>query len=320
MRGLRHKKGREVKNELPARRANWDSNELPDQAYLSVLVVQKWVEVLRQKSKVKMIRSRGLVPRLQTHVHPRRSFAEAASNNLKGPVTWASLAITGAVGAAGVAYYSIEKDRLQTLVATKQKVVGKPSLGGPWTLVESDGKPVTDASLRGKFALLYFGFTRCPDICPSELVKVGNVLDRLGPEIAGSKLETLFLSVDPQRDFLSQLRAYGTDFHPTIRYLTGTKEQVAAATKAYRVYFIKANENETDEEEYLVDHSTVLYLVGPDGVFLDFFTSSVTAPDIAKRIKDYVDPAAAVETIGPAEVWRETLAKLGRLLRSSESK
>ena len=145
------------------------------------------------------------------------------------------------MGASCVAYYSIEKDRMQTLVATKQKTVGKPSLGGPWTLVNSEGVPVTDASLRGKYLLFYFGFTRCPDICPSELVKVGNVLDKLPSSVPGGGMETLFISVDPQRDTLQQLRAYATDFHPTIKYLTGTKDQIAEATKAYRVYFIKVS-------------------------------------------------------------------------------
>mmetsp|Transcript_11313 Transcript_11313/g.19238 ORF Transcript_11313/g.19238 Transcript_11313/m.19238 type:complete len:105 (+) Transcript_11313:264-578(+) len=88
--------------------------------------------------------------------------------------------------------------------------------------------------MASKFVLLYFGFTRCPDICPSELVKVGKVLDRLTPH-AGKTLETLFVSIDPQRDTLKQLRAYSQDFHPTIKYLTGTPDQIAQITKAFRV-------------------------------------------------------------------------------------
>lgn len=144
--------------------------------------------------------------------------------------------MTAVLGTGFVAYYQIEKDRLQTLVTTKQKTVGKPSLGGPWTLVDSEGQPVTEASMRSKFALLYFGFTRCPDICPSELVKVGKVLDLLGTEVAGNTLETLFISVDPQRDTVKQLREYAQDFHPTIKYLTGTADQIAETTKAFRVY------------------------------------------------------------------------------------
>jgi len=168
-----------------------------------------------------------------------RGFATAGSE--RGPVTWAGLALSGLVATSAIAYYQIEKDRLQSLVQTKQKTVGKPAIGGPWTLVHSNGTPMTDASFRGKHTLLYFGFTRCPDICPSELVKVGSVLDQLDKGVPGKRLETLFISVDPQRDTLQQLRAYAADFHPTIQYLTGTKEQVAQVTKAYRVYFIKVH-------------------------------------------------------------------------------
>lgn len=248
-------------------------------------------------------------------VAPARSFAAAGTE--RGPISWAGLVLSGGIACAFVAYYNVEKERLQTLVTTKQKSVGKPSLGGPWSLVDMSGNPVTDADYRGKHVLFYFGFTRCPDICPSELVKVGAVLDQLGPEIAGKSLQTLFISVDPQRDTLSQLRVYSKDFHPTISYLTGTKEQIAVATKAWRVYFVKANENEHDDEDYLVDHSTVLYLMGPNGDFEEFFTSSVTAPDIVKKIKSHIHPEANInDEIGPAQVAQAALAKFGKAIRS----
>lgn len=94
-----------------------------------------------------------------------RSFA-AAPGTGRGPVSWAGLVVSGAVACTFVAYYNVEKDRLQTLVTTKQKTIGKPSLGGPWSLVDMHGKPVTDADYRGKHVLFYYGFTRCPDICP----------------------------------------------------------------------------------------------------------------------------------------------------------
>jgi len=171
-------------------------------------------------------------PDLRTKYYSVKSVAGSGTG--RGPVTWPGLTAAAIAGLACTGYYQIEKDRLQTLVATKQKTVGKPSLGGPWTLVDSDGRPATEASMASKFVLLYFGFTRCPDICPSELVKVGKVLDRLTPH-AGKTLETLFVSIDPQRDTLKQLRAYSQDFHPTIKYLTGTPDQIAQITKAFRV-------------------------------------------------------------------------------------
>lgn len=204
-----------------------------------------------------------------------------------GPVTFASLSLMGLVFGGLVFYYEIQKEEKVKKVAKNVVTVGKAALGGPWVLVDHDGIPRTDASYRGKFCLLYFGFSYCPDICPSELVKVGNVkkqLDSLGI----TELQPLFISVDPSRDTVGQLRNYKQDFHPSIIYLTGTRDQIASAAKAYRVYFSKANENEDDEDDYLVDHSIVLYLVSPDGEFLDFFTQRMEVKDIVQRISDRV--------------------------------
>jgi hypothetical protein len=98
-----------------------------------------------------------------------------------GPITWTSLTITGIVAAGLMAYYQIEKENRREAASGKVvETVGKPALGGPWVLVDQDGVPRTDASYFGQFQILYFGFTHCPDICPSELVKVGKILNSLG--------------------------------------------------------------------------------------------------------------------------------------------
>ncbi|CAM9316691.1 unnamed protein product, partial [Phaeothamnion confervicola] len=162
------------------------------------------------------------------------------------------------------------------------KSFGKPALGGPWSLVDMHGAPRTDRDYRGRFTLLYFGFTHCPDICPSELVKVGNVIEELDKRLGPGVVKPVFISVDPERDSLQQLRHYAQDFHPSIDYLTGTKEQVARAAKAYRVYFSKADDHD-EGEDYLVDHSIVLYLNGPDNDFLDFLTQRTTPADCLDR-------------------------------------
>lgn len=166
--------------------------------------------------------------------------------------------------------------------------VGKPLLGGPWTLVDCDtGRAVTDASFHGKYTLLYFGFTHCPDICPNELVRIGDVLDKLDADGKSPEVVPLFVTVDPRRDTIEQMQAYKQDFHPRFKMLTGTRDQVADIAKAYRVYFSKADENEEDDDDYLVDHSIVMYLVGLNGEFLDFFTQSARVDDIAKKIKGH---------------------------------
>jgi len=109
------------------------------------------------------------------------SGKDSSSSGARGPITYFSLALTGLVGASIVAYYSIEKEKRDDRVTSKEVVsTGKPALGGPWSLVDSNGIPRTSAQFHGKFSLLYFGFTHCPDICPSELVKVGKIIDTLG--------------------------------------------------------------------------------------------------------------------------------------------
>lgn len=209
-----------------------------------------------------------------------------------GPVSFTSLGISAVVVSALLAYYNIQKENIREsksgkIVATS----GKPKLGGPWVLVDQDGIPRTDASYKGQFMLLYFGFTHCPDICPSELVKVGKILEQL--EKQNIQVKPVFISVDPARDCLEQLKHYSQDFHKSFSYLTGTNEQVKEAARSYRVYFSKANEDENDDEEYLVDHSIVFYFVSPTGEFVDFFTQKTQVNDVVEKIKGYVKDYAA---------------------------
>ncbi len=208
----------------------------------------------------------------------------------RGPVTFLSLGVLTLAAGGILFYYNIEKEKRSEQVASKVTTTGKAALGGPWVLVDQDGVPRTDASFKGKYTLLYFGFSYCPDICPSELVKIGKVLQKLKAADKNKEcpVKPLFISVDPTRDTVGQLKFYAQDFDDNFTYLTGTKEQVAKASKAYRVYFSKANENENDEEDYLVDHSIVFYLVNPKGEFLDFFTQRMKADDIVEKIKDHV--------------------------------
>jgi protein SCO1/2 len=219
-----------------------------------------------------------------------------------GPVSWASVALLAAAAAAAVAYTSAAKQKKKAAAAAKVEGVGRPMLGGPWSLVDGDGAPVTsaDARLRGGFALLYFGFTFCPDICPSELVKMAKVVSlveaRLG---AGARrLTPVFVTLDPYRDSCAQVGAYARDFSPRMIGLTGTPAQISRAAKKFRVYFAEVDHAE-GEDDYLVDHSIVMYLMGPDGEFVDFFTQFATASEIADKIERVIRdagpaPAAAL--------------------------
>ena len=209
----------------------------------------------------------------------------------RGPVTMLSLALAGICSAGILLYYNTEKDTKLNKVTDKVTSTGKALLGGPWVLVDQDGIPRTDASYKGKYQILYFGFTFCPDICPSELVKIGKCIDILDKK--GIDVTPLFVSVDPPRDTVGQMKFYSQDFHKKIQYLTGTKEQVAAASKAYRVYFSKANENEDDDDDYLVDHSIVFYLLDPQGNFKEFFTQRMQVNDIVSKIEEVYKAEAA---------------------------
>ncbi len=147
-----------------------------------------------------------------------------------------------------------------------------------------DGNLVTNKSFEGKWLLLYFGFARCPDICPSEMFKVARVMDTLKadrPEIY-QKLVPVFVSIDPARDSLQALREYAKDFHPDYVFLTGTPDQVKQMAKLYRVYFSKADESV--DGDYLVDHSIVVYFHDDSGELADCYTQSMRPSDVVEKV------------------------------------
>ena len=161
---------------------------------------------------------------------------------------------------------------------------GKPAIGGEWSLIDLNGNLVTNKSFEGKWTLLYFGFARCPDICPSEMVKVGQVMDTLAkeyPQLA-KNVKPIFVSVDPARDSLKALKEYAKDFHPSYVFLTGSPDQVQQMAKKYRVYVSKADE--TEDGDYLVDHSIVIYFHDDTGDLADCFTQSMRPSDVVEKV------------------------------------
>ena len=158
---------------------------------------------------------------------------------------------------------------------------GAVSVGGPFQLTDNTGKPVTEASYRGRFMLIYFGYTFCPDVCPTELQTIASALDQLGPEAA--KIVPIFITVDPERDTVTALNDYVTLFDKRLVGLTGTQEQIGAVTRAYRVYYAKATSK--GSSSYLMDHSSFLYLMGPDGGFRSLFRQGMSPDDLAKALR-----------------------------------
>jgi protein SCO1/2 len=139
---------------------------------------------------------------------------------------------------------------------------------GPFVLMDQMGKPVTDHDFRGQFMLVFFGYTFCPDVCPTDLQIIAQAMDGLGK--AGDRLQPIFISVDPARDTPGVVAEYASHFHPRLIGLTGTRQQVAAAARNYGVISMKIID-ENDPEHYSINHSALTYLVGPDGKFVAAF-------------------------------------------------
>jgi len=154
------------------------------------------------------------------------------------------------------------------------------AIGGPFRLVDQNGKTVTDADLKGKWSLIYFGYTHCPDACPTTLNEIAIALDDLGPK--RDAVRPVFITVDPERDTPEVLKSYVTSFDAPILALTGTPEAVAQAAKDYRVYYAKHPEPGGD---YSMDHSSVIYVMDPEGRFTATFTPESSPEDIAARLK-----------------------------------
>jgi protein SCO1/2 len=154
------------------------------------------------------------------------------------------------------------------------------AIGGPFRLVDQNGKTVTDADLKGKWSLIYFGYTHCPDACPTTLNEIAIALDDLGPK--RDAVRPVFITVDPERDTPEVLKSYVTSFDAPILALTGTPEQIAQAAKDYRVYYAKHPEPGGD---YSMDHSSVIYVMDPEGRFTATFTPESSPEDIAARLK-----------------------------------
>lgn len=161
---------------------------------------------------------------------------------------------------------------------------GVASIGGPFELTDENGKAVTDKDVITKPTLLYFGYTFCPDVCPLDNARNAEALDLL--QSAGHDAQMAFISIDPARDTPEQLLDFTDYLHPDMIGLTGTPEQVKAASQAYKTYYRK---QEGDDEYYLVDHSTFTYLVTPKNGFLEFFKRDDTAEDMAKRVECFIN-------------------------------
>lgn len=161
---------------------------------------------------------------------------------------------------------------------------GSAAIGGPFELVDQTGKTVTDADFKGKLMLIYFGYTYCPDACPTALGVMAAAIGKL--DVAGERVAPILISIDPERDTPAALKDYVGNFHPRLVGLTGSAEQVAKAAKAYRAFYQK--QPGAGGADYLMDHSTLIYLMGAEGQFLTFFGPQVTPDEVAEALRKYL--------------------------------
>jgi len=182
-------------------------------------------------------------------------------------------------------YFRHEKQKLleEREKERSSKTYGKPLVSGPFSLTTSSGEQFTEKEMLGKWSLVYFGFTNCPDICPEELDKMGSVLNRVEPEF-GKIFLPMFISVDPARDTPDRIARYLNDFHPSFVGLVGPHESIKATCKAYRVYFSTPPDADP-KGDYLVDHSIFVYLMDPEGRFVEAFGQSVDADHMVEKIR-----------------------------------
>ena len=182
-------------------------------------------------------------------------------------------------GLAAFTLFPAARERL--LPSINVRSVGQALVGGPFALTDHTGKRVTDQDFRGKFLLVYFGFTNCPDVCPTALQVMAAALDKLGPN--AERITPVLISVDPEHDTPAMLAMYVKSFHPRLVGLTGSQAEIDAVAKAYRVY-VKKVPDPKSTAGYSIDHSSIIYVMGPDGSYGAHFTHATTPDAMADRL------------------------------------
>jgi cytochrome oxidase Cu insertion factor (SCO1/SenC/PrrC family) len=157
-------------------------------------------------------------------------------------------------------------------------------IGGPFDLIDQNGRRRTDAEFRGKLLILYFGYTYCPDVCPTDLMAISSAIHSLGP--AGNNVQPIFITVDPQRDTVEHLRGYASMFHPRLIGLTGSEHDIRTLALAYKVYYEKIAAE--PGEPYAIYHTGFIYLVDRDGKYLGFFPPGTPPDRMVEIIRQHV--------------------------------
>lgn len=160
---------------------------------------------------------------------------------------------------------------------------GSNNIGGKFTLTDTENKTFTEENLKGKISLIYFGFTFCPDICPTSLQTISVALEKLSSNEL-ENVQVIFVTIDPNRDNITQLKSYLSNFHPNIIGLTGSEDQITKIADSYKVYYSKV-EPDSDSDLYQMDHSSIIYMMNKNGNYIKHFSSKATSDEIFTELK-----------------------------------
>lgn len=200
----------------------------------------------------------------------------------------AAVVVIGGLGATAAAIYGVgpfsRGDDPFSACRTSAVAGGTAAIGGPFTLVNGQGAQVTDKDVFTKPSLIYFGYTFCPDVCPLDTVRNADAVDVLADK--GMDVTPVFISIDPDRDTPEVVAGFASAIHPNMIGLTGSAEQVKVASTAYRTYYKK---NDSGDDYYLVDHSTMSYLVLPEHGFVEFFRRDASPEQVAKTTACFIE-------------------------------
>jgi protein SCO1/2 len=214
------------------------------------------------------------------HPHPPPETKKQILAKLR--IAEVALAVTlGLLLAAGVTVWQTGKNEDRRQELREQASHPNGTIGGPFTLTNQNNKTVHDTDYRGKYLLVYFGYTYCPDLCPTGLDGIAHALDQLGPD--AHKVQPLFITVDPARDTPEKLKEYIASFSPEIAGLTGTPDQIASVAREYQVYYAKGDN--VEDGQYLMDHSNLIYVMDPQGKFVTSFPEDMEPAAMAEALR-----------------------------------
>lgn len=210
---------------------------------------------------------------------------------LRQRLTAMSIATIAGIGMSFVVWHFIGSEPASTPSDGINRHSGIAAVGGPFELINQDGVPVTEQDFAGKYMLIYFGYTWCPDVCPLALQFMGDALTRVEAAVGdkAAQIQPVFITIDPERDTPDAIKSYITSFHPDLVGLTGSQENIDAVAAAYKMYFRKTEPlDATNPMSYGLDHMNIFYLMGPDGAYVAHFMSPTSPKDVAASIASHL--------------------------------